>query len=170
MTPSPRLWIATSAALVFLIGGLSGVVVDRVWLAPEIGAGRMGPGRGMGPGAGMGMGPGRSLGPIAQNPAHVVADLDAELDLTPDQESAILKILDAWRPRVQALQAEARESFVTAQEQLHQEIAKALSEDQAKRFEAMSARLLQGGRGPGGGGPGPGPGPGGGGRRGRGGF
>ena len=58
MTPSPRVWIATFAALVFLIGGLAGVMIDRAWLLPRD-AGRGGFARGGGPGMGPGMGPGR---------------------------------------------------------------------------------------------------------------
>jgi uncharacterized membrane protein len=146
-------WFLTFAALVFLIGGLAGVVVDRSLLLPR-GAGApglgLGPGRGMGPGGGMGLGPGmgRGLGgPIVQGPERVIADLDAALTLTGDQKDAIRKILDAWRPRVQQLQDTAREEFVTAQTQLHAEIAKTLTPDQAKRFEEISAPLLEGGRG-----------------------
>jgi uncharacterized membrane protein len=149
MMPSPRLWFATFASLVFLIGALAGVVVDRAWLLPRPGANppAIGPGRGMGPGGGAGMGLGRGGGPLMQGPERVIADLDNELNLTTEQETAIRKILDAWRPRVQALQNTARNEFVSAQEQLHAEIAKTLTPDQAKRFEDMSARVLQGPRG-----------------------
>ena len=138
MTPSPRIWFATFASLVFVIGGLAGVVVDRAWLLPGGGNGRdigMGPGRGMGPGGGAGMGPGRAGGPLLQGPERVIADLDDELKLTADQKIAIRKILDEWRPRVQDLQNTARNEFVSVQEQLHAEIAKALTADQAKRFK-----------------------------------
>jgi uncharacterized membrane protein len=156
MTPSPRIWFATFAALVFVIGGLAGVVVDRQWLLPR-GAGAppvqglgQGPGRGMGPGGGLGIG--RGGGPLLQGPDRVIADLDGALKLTADQKDAIRKILDDWRPRVQALQDTAREEFVSAQAKLHADIAGTLTPEQAKRFEALSAPLLEGGRGPRGGG------------------
>jgi hypothetical protein len=160
MTPSPRVWIATFAALVFVIGAMAGVVVDRAWLLPPAGTARgvnpPGFGRGMGPGGGSGMGLGRGGGTLVQTPDQVIADLDSELKLSPDQKAAILKILDAWRPRVQELQNTARGQFVSAQEQLHAEIEKTLTAEQAKRFQELSARLLDGGRGPRGGGMGPG--------------
>ena len=65
---------------------------------------------------------------------RALADLDAALQLSAEQEKAILAILDAWRPRVQELQDTARKGFVSAQEQLQAEIAKTLTPDQAKRF------------------------------------
>ncbi len=151
MTPSPRIWFATFAALVFLIGGLAGVVIDRAWLLPRGGGNPLGlgPGRGMGPGGGAGLGLGRNGGtPLTQGPDRVLADLDDELALTADQKIAIRKILDEWRPRVQELQNTARTEFVSAQEQLHAEIAKTLTADQARRFQELSTRLLEGGRGP----------------------
>lgn len=157
MMPSPRLWFATFASLVFLIGALAGVVVDRTWLLPRTGASGIGLGRGMGPGGGAGMGLGRGGGPLMQGPERVIADLDNELNLTTEQEAAIRRILDSWRPRVQELQNTTRNEFVSAQEQLHADIAKTLTPEQAKRFEDMSARILQGsGPGPRGGGMGPG--------------
>jgi hypothetical protein len=166
MTPSPRIWFATFAALVFVIGGLAGVVVDRQWLLPRgvgapppQGAGQ-GLGRGLGPGGGMGlgggMGIGRGGGPLLQGPERVVADLDDALTLTAAQKDTIRKILDDWRPRVQELQNTAREEFVSAQAKLHEDIARTLTPEQAKRFEQLSAPLLEGGRGPRGGGMGPG--------------
>jgi len=160
MTPSPRVWIATTAALVFLIGALAGVVVDRTWLLPRDDS-RPGMGRGGmnggGPGQGRGGGGAGGGGPLVQNPAQVIADLDRALDLSADQEAAILKIIDAWRPRVQRLQETARGQYVSAQQQLLAEIEQTLTADQAKEFDAFSARLLEGGRGQRGGmGPGPG--------------
>lgn len=169
MTPSPRIWIATAATLIFLIGALAGVVVDRTLLLPADqgrfgfargggpGMGPGGGGPGMGPGGGPGLGPGRGPGPgagrgnmLVQSPERVVADLDNELNLKPDQEAAILKIVEDWRPRVQALQENARKEFVSTQQALHTEIARTLTPEQAKRFETMSQRMIEGGRGRGG--------------------
>lgn len=147
MTPSPRVWIATFVALVFLIGGMAGVVVDRMWLLPSRGQFGGGPGGGPGPGRG---------GPGMQNPARIVDDLDRRLDLSADQEAAILKILESWRPRVQEVQDRTRKQFVDMQQELHAEIARMLTPDQAARFDAMGVPI--------GGGPGP---RGGGGMRGR---
>jgi hypothetical protein len=163
MTPSPRIWIVTFAALVFLIGGLAGIVADRTWLLPN-GVPRQTLGPGPGAGGGRGPGPGRGGGPlVVQGPERVIADLNNELSLSADQQTAIRAILEAWRPRVQALQNTARAEFATAQQELHAEISKTLTPEQAARFREISSQLLlQGGRGPGGGaglGPPPGRGP-----------
>jgi hypothetical protein len=141
MTPSTRVWIGTFVALVFLIGGMAGVVVDRMWLLPA----RVP--LGLGPGGGSGRGGG---GPGMQNPARIVADLDERLDLTADQEAAILQILEAWRPRVQEVQNSTRQRFVDMQRDLQTEIAKTLTADQAARFEKMGVPI-GGPRGPRGG-------------------
>ena len=167
MTPSPRTWVVTFSALVFLIGALAGVVVDRSWLLPRDAGVTTVPargGRGMGPGGGMALGVGPGRGPVLQPPDRVIADLDNELHLTADQQTAIRKILDDWRPRVQVLQDSARQEFVAAQEQLIGEIAKTLTTNQAKRFQEISPQIVNGGRGPRGMGPGPGAGRGGRGR------
>ena len=147
MTPSSRVWIATSVALVFLIGGTAGVLVDRMWLLPARGVGRPGP---VGVGPGGGPGPGRGGGPGMQNPVRIVSDLDSRLDLTAEQEVAILEILEAWRPRVQDAQNATRQQFVELQQQLQAEIAKTLTADQAARFKDIEVPV-GGGRGPRGG-------------------
>lgn len=152
MTPSTRVWIGTFVALVFLIGAMAGFVVDRMWLLPSRVPLGLGPGGG--PGRGGGGGPGM------QNPARIVADLDERLDLTADQEAAILRILEAWRPRVQDVQDRTRQQFVDMQQELQAEIAKTLTAEQAERFEKMGVQI-GGPRGPRGG-------PGMGGREGRG--
>jgi hypothetical protein len=155
------MWIATFVALVFLIGGLAGVVVDRLWLLPSHGIDRPGLGLGFGPGPGPGMGPGggpgagRGLGPGMQNPARIVAELDERLGLSADQEEAILRILDDWRPRVQDLQNASRLQFTEMQQQLQAAIATTLTPDQAARLKEIGLSVGGGGRGPrGGGGPG----------------
>lgn len=152
MTPSPRVWFATFVTLVFLIGGLAGVVVDRLWLTPR--AGVQGELFGWGRGSGRGPGPGRGPGQMAQSPERVIADLDQQLTLTTDQETAILKILEAWRPRVQAIQESTRTQFQEMQQQLREEIAGTLTPEQRERFQQMGPGALEGGRGPGGAGPG----------------
>ena len=147
MTPSTRVWLATFVALVFLVGGMAGVVVDRVWLLRphDDGSSVMMGGRGRGSGM-------RGPGPGMQPPERVVADLDDLLALSEEQESAILKILEGWRPRVQELQNTARQQFIDMQRQLRQEIATTLTPDQRERFERTGIDQLDG-RGPRGGGP-----------------
>jgi len=147
MIRGSRLWFAAFVVLVFAIGGLTGIVVDRAWWR--------GPGD---PRQGGGPGIGRLFGPAGQNPDRLVAELDAELSLSADQEAAIRKILDEWRPRMQELQSNARQQFVDAQRTLEDAIAATLTPEQTERFKnRLAAR--PGGRGPGMG-PGMGSGPG----------
>ena len=149
MPPSPRLWIATFVALVFLIGGLAGVVVDRLWLTPS--SWPQGQGFGPGSGRGPGPGPGRGPGQIVQSPERVIEDLDQQLALTPDQEASILRILEESRPRVREVQEATRNQFVEMQQKLRAEIAGVLTPEQRERFQQMGPGALEGGRGPGGG-------------------
>jgi hypothetical protein len=159
MTPSPRVWIATFVALVFVIGAMAGIVIDRTWLLPERGPRSglfgMGPGAGGGPGPGPGLGPGggrgpgsgpgrMGAGPALQNPDALVADLDRQLNLSDEQESAVRKILEDWRPRLQELQNTSRRQFNELQEQLLADIAKALTEEQAEKFRTMGGRGRRG--------------------------
>ena len=87
MTVSPRLWMTTFAALVFVIGLSSGLVIDRVWLTrPAQDAG--GTPR-----------PAPPNPPGGPPPERLVQDLDAALHLTDDQrrttEAYIKQLTDA---------------------------------------------------------------------------
>ena len=144
MTPSPRVWLGTFLTLVFLIGAMTGVVIDRSWLLRPRDGGPAAIGRGPGMRGG---GPGMQM----QNAERVVSDLDDALTLTEEQESAILKILEGWRPRVQELQNTTRQQFIDMQQQLRQEIATTLTPEQRQRFERTA--FIQLDRGPRGGGP-----------------
>lgn len=149
MTRGSRFWFAAFVVVVFAIGGLTGIVADRAWWRTR--------GDFMGPGSGPGLG--RVFGPAGQSPDRLVAELDVELTLSAEQEAAIRKILDEWRPRLQELQGTARQQFVDAQQALQNAIAATLTPEQADRFrERIASR--PGGRGPGMGGPGMGGGPG----------
>ena len=141
MTISPRVWLATFVSLVFVIGVSAGVLVDREWLLGRPGIGRPGPGGRGGPG---GPSPGGPL--VGPPPERIVADLDAELHLSDAQRQQILTILDAHRPRVRALQDDARKKFSDEQRLLQDEIAKTLTADQAARFRELQARQPPGGR------------------------
>ena len=148
MTPSPRVWIGTFVALVFLIGAVTGVFVDRLWLLPD--RGPVGPPFGMSPAPGSGPGVGRG-GPDLQNTERVVSDLDQRLTLTGEQEAAIRDVLERWRPRVQELQNATRQQFIDVQRQLREEIAATLTPEQRERFQQIGGGPLEGGRGPRGG-------------------
>jgi Spy/CpxP family protein refolding chaperone len=156
MRPSPRLWIASFVALVFLIGAVTGVFVDRLWLLAD--RGPAGPPFGMSPAAGRGPGIGRG-GPDLQSTERVVSDLDERLTLTSEQEAAIRDVLERWRPRVQELQNATRQQFIDVQRQLRAEIGATLTPEQLQRFQQIGVGPLEGGRGPRGGMMDPGRGP-----------
>lgn len=156
--PTPRVWIATFIALVFSIGVLTGVVVERVWLRQTVvrgpggqmrgsGPGPGGPGRNGGPGRGAGAGRG---GPVfGPPPQQYVADLSNEVQLTESQRADILALLEAQEGRLRTLQDEARKVFLAEQEALHDKIAALLTPDQATAFRAWVATRTgpRGGRG-----------------------
>lgn len=150
--PTPRVWIATFIALVFSIGVLTGVVVERVWLRQTVvrgPGGQMrgsGPGRNGGPGRGAGAGRG---GPVfGPPPQEYVAELSDEVQLTESQRADILALLEAQEGRLRTLQDEARKVFLAEQGALHDKIAALLTPDQATAFRAwVVTRTGRGGRG-----------------------
>lgn len=148
-TPTPRVWLATFIGLVFAIGVLAGVVVERTWLHRSFaggpgsqmraggqggpgepgGRGRGGPSfRGPGGGAGRG---GTSFGP---QPQQYVADLSRAVQLTEAQRADVLKLLEAQEARLRTLQEESRALFIREQEGLHDRIAALLTPEQAASF------------------------------------
>ena len=146
MTVTPRIWLVTFIALVFMIGVSAGVWIDREWLddRPGFGRGPGGPGREGGRG---GRGPG---GPGGPPPERLVADLDRELDLTEAQEQQIRQLLEAQGATIQKLQNESRERFTSMQRELDAAITKHLTPDQAAKFKDWTSRerSLRGRRGP----------------------
>jgi uncharacterized membrane protein len=139
VTVRSRLWFATFVLVVFVLGGLSGVVLDRLWLI-ERGRAALGPG-----GLGLGPGPGRrggGPGPVAIE--GQIARLDRQLELTGAQRDQLRDILRRWNDRATELQRDARREFVEAQAALRADIEAILSADQVTRF-----RSLRGDAGPG---------------------
>ncbi len=154
-TPTPRIWISTFVALVFSIGLLAGVVLERLVLhptemrtggpaaldGPSGPEGRGGPGRGGRGGQGRG---GRAGGPggptFGPPPGEYVATLAREVDLTSAQQAEILKLLEAQEAHLRRMQDDARETFVREQEGLHDRIAEVLTPEQATAFRAWVTR------------------------------
>ena len=152
MSVTPRIWLVTFLALVFMIGLSAGVLVDRTLLIR--------PGRAAGAGAGRG-GPIGLYGPLGPPPERYVAQLQRELALSDEQRDAILAVLDERRPRIQQLQDEARDRFVAEQQALFDAITALLTPEQADAFQQVTVRQRGGpgrgqGRGPGRGGQGQG--------------
>lgn len=156
MSVSPRTWLATFIALVFMIGLSAGVLVDRTLLDDRPGVrSRGGEGRSGGGGGGGdrgGPGPIGLYGPLGPPPERFVADLARDLELSDEQRASILAILEEQRPRVQELQEQARAQFTAAQQALFDAIAAELTPEQATRFQERTARQREGGRGGRGGG------------------
>lgn len=163
--PTPRVWLATFVALVFSIGVLAGVVIERSWLHPSF-TGRGGPrftggpggpggpagSRPEGPGRGPGRGGGRGGPMFGPPPQQYVKDLAEEVKLTEAQQAEVLKLLEAQETRLRSLQEESRKIFISEQEQLHNRIAALLTPDQAAVFKTWVTSRMGRGRG----GPGPG--------------
>lgn len=163
--PSPRVWLATFVTLVFTIGLLAGVVLERTVLHPGEGRGpgprgsgiqeSRGPGsgvpgvRGQGPGGQRGRG-GRGNGPMFGPPAReYVEDLGRAVQLTDAQREQILTLLQAQEARLQTMQEDARRVFIQEQDGLHDRIAAVMTPEQAEAFRAwVTARTGLRGRGP----------------------
>lgn len=156
MTPSPRVWLATFVGLVFTIGLLGGIVLERTVLrndgprGPRV-QGSRGPGgpdgaRGPGGPGGRGAdgprrgGPGRGGPMFGPPPAQYVEDLGREVQLTDAQRTEILTLLQAQETRLQQMQEEARKVFMQEQAGLHERIAAVLTPEQAATFKAWISR------------------------------
>lgn len=163
-TPTTKVWIATFIALVFSIGLMAGVVIERLVLHPAEsrvgrgpGEGRIGGpggrGRGGGPGGPVGpdgpVGPGGPVGPrFGPPPSQYVNELSAQVQLSDQQRADILALLQAQETRLGELQTEARRMFIEEQQALHERIAALLTPEQAETFKTWVARRTgQNGRG-----------------------
>ncbi len=144
---TPRVWIATFVALVFSIGILTGIVVERTWLN-RAGAGfqarfggspgsQGGPGGlnrgGSGTGQGRG-GPGRGGSMFGASPQRYVDELSREVTLTDAQSAQVLTLLQAQEIWLKTMQDDARKVFIQEQEGLHNKIAAVFSPAQAEAF------------------------------------
>jgi len=151
--PSPRVWLATFVTLVFTIGLLAGIVVERTVLHQQgprgLGLqGSRGPGgpggsagRGLGgPGGVRGRGPGRGGPMFGPPPQQYVDDLGREVQLTDTQRADILTLLQAQETRLQQMQEDARRVFIQEQEGLHERIAAVMTPEQVTVFRAWITR------------------------------
>jgi hypothetical protein len=160
-SPTPRVWIATFVTLVFTIGVLAGIVIERAWLhrsfGPERGGprftGQGGPGEpgrgpgGRGPDARIGSGRGRGGPMFGPPPQQYVEDLSREVKLTESQQAEVLKLLQAQEARLRSMQEEARNTFIREQEGLHDKIAAVLTPEQATAFRTWVTTRTGRGRG-----------------------
>lgn len=158
-SPTPRVWMATFVGLVFTIGVLTGVVVERTWRHPAFAGGPMrsaggpggpnGPGRGNGRGPGGG-GPGRGGPMFGPPPQQYVTELAKAVTLTDTQQAEILTLLQAQESRLRGMQEDARATFIREQQGLADRIAALLTAEQATAFRAWASQRTgrRGGGGP----------------------
>lgn len=147
-SPTQRVWVATFIGLVFTIGILAGVVLERTWLHPSFVGDRVGP-RLVGPGGPRGgpegrgpggRGTGRGGPMFGPPPQQYVEDLTREIKLTETQQAEVLKLLEAQEARLRTLQEESRKVFISEQQGLHDRIAALLTPEQAATFREWAQR------------------------------
>lgn len=118
-----KIWFSLFILAVFCVGLAAGVVIDR----------RLGPRPPFGPpwfgGPG---GPGRPGGPP---PPRLIDRLDRELDLSDEQVTAVQKIFEGRRDRLERVQNEMRQRAEQEQRELQAEIRKVLTPEQQQRFD-----------------------------------
>ena len=138
-----HVWFAAFVVIVFAGGIAAGVALDRsVWhggRGPGSLSGFRGGVRGSGGSGREGSGgrDGRDVGYGGDGPPTeaFVRELDSLLTLTPDQEAKVTAIINASRPEMRSLQAEASKKFADEQKALHDAIVKVLTADQARKFD-----------------------------------
>lgn len=150
-SPTPRVWIVTFLSLVFTIGVLAGIVLERTVLGPRVAVGVTAPGPGVpgGPGRGGPNGPGgregrggRGAQLFGPPPEQYVANLDRAVRLTDAQRRDILALLQAQETRLRELQDDARNLFVQEQTRVLNAIAALLTPEQAATFRTWSDRQV----------------------------
>lgn len=154
--PSPRVWLATFMTLVFTIGLLGGIVLERTVLHQSSPGSRVqgsrgtdGPARVQGSRGPGGQGRGRGGPMFGPPPAAYVEDLGRAVDLTDAQRADILTLLQAQEARLQQMQEDARRVFVEEQSGLHDRMAAVMTPEQATAFRSwITERTGLRGRGP----------------------
>lgn len=136
-----KIWFALFTLAVFCLGGASGIVIGRHMGPPPRERGLFGFGRGSmrGPGGGLaGFAPGEGRG--APLPPDLVNRLTRDLQLDDSQQTALKKILDDRRGRLEQVHREAREKFEQEQRELREAIRGILRPDQQQAFDRFAER------------------------------
>jgi hypothetical protein len=122
-----RIWFASFVLVVFCLGLGAGVLIGT-HMRPGPPFRREGPFAGPpGPDGGRGRG-----GPP---PELLLERLDAELQLSVDQEARIKTVLEARRERLDTLQRDVRDRFEHEQRELRDEIRAVLTPEQQPKFD-----------------------------------
>lgn len=130
-----RIWFSLFVLAVFGVGLAAGLLIGRRMI-PEGVSGRGVFRSPMGP-----AGIGRAGGPP---PGVLLERLTRELDLSPDQRTAVEGVLRASRTRVEQLQRDVRERFDAEQRSLRAEIREELTPEQQERFDRWMERAPRG--------------------------
>jgi Spy/CpxP family protein refolding chaperone len=113
-----KLQVWLMIALVFVLGGITGAGLDRVFYRQ----------------AGEANGPGRGRGP-----AHFVKSMTPELGLTPEQEKSIVDIFESNRKNFRSRMAECP-GMKEMREQTNARIKEVLTPEQRVKFDDFNAR------------------------------
>ena len=117
MKPASRKWMWASLLLMFVVGMGMGVAIDRLVID----------GDGRPPGGG-------------DPRARLVARLNSELGLTPQQQAEVEAVLDASRERARALWRESQVAHESFRNEVRQNIRALLEPEQQERFDEMIRR------------------------------
>lgn len=117
-----KFWIILSFVIVFIVGGVAGILLDQ-HLFPEKQKKVQ-----------------RERRPARSPTLEIMAK---ELELTSDQEEAIREVFRNNEERLKNLRSLMHERISSIRSQLKEEIKNILTEEQKTKFEAMIERYLQ---------------------------
>lgn len=117
-----KFWIVLSFVIVFIVGGVAGILLDQHLFATK-----------------------EKKIQKERRPAHfpTLEIMAKELELTSDQEEAIREVFRNNEERLKTLRSLIHERISTIRSQLKEEIKNVLTEEQKTKFEAMIQRYLQ---------------------------
>ena len=122
--PGSRKWIWLSLALTLVVGMSLGVAVDRLVVPPnEVPVSDRAPRRGR------------------EQARKLVAWLDKELNLTPEQEAKLEELRIANREKAHTFWKDYQKSYSRLRREFRQEIRSLLDPQQEKRFDALLERI-----------------------------
>lgn len=117
-----KFWIILSFIIVFILGGVAGILLDQNLFSEKEKRIKKGPSR-------------------AHFPTLEI--MAKELKLTPEQEEAIREIFRNNEEKLKNLKSLIHERISTIRSQLKEEIRNVLTEEQKIKFEAMIERCLK---------------------------
>ena len=120
MNGKSKVWALALLAGVFLLGGVTGAAVDRMWIGASATSAA------------------RERGDSDNDRRRGYIEwLSGELGLTEEQRAEVEVIVERHRGQLSALWREMRPSFEELKSQLRDEIREVLTEEQLKAYEAL---------------------------------